>query len=168
MGIRESCRKFYYCSHHSQQFLYYPHLYTHHFFDETKINGHDTMDMCAKTYHRKRWNQMLQTKRWVLNNRNNGVLCLTNKQSYLLVPLVYWLWLYFPFYFWKNNSLLIGQMHPTTRSTKEQNSTLVCAKIKGKSKRKREKRMTSDSTITITLKDFKLWFSRSMHQCKPC
>ena len=30
-------------------------------------------------------------------------------------------------------------MRPTTRSTKEQNSTLACAKIKGKSKRKREK-----------------------------
>ena len=59
-------------------------------------------------------------------------------------------------------------MSPTTRSTKEQNSTLDCAKIKGKSKRKREKIMTSDSTITITIKDFKLWFSRSMHQCKLC
>ena len=28
---------------------------------------------------------MLQTERWVLNNRNNGVLCLTNKKKKLLI-----------------------------------------------------------------------------------
>ena len=116
MGIRASCRKFYYYSLRSLQLLYYPPYLRITFSVWKKINWLDTTDMYTKTYYVKRCNQMLQTERWVLNNRNNGVLCLTNKnKSYLLMPLVYWLWLYFPFYFfvfififWKNNSLLVG------------------------------------------------------------
>ena len=43
------------------------------------------------------------------------------------MPLVYRLWFSF---FWENNSVLLGQMHPTTRSTTEQNSSLACAKMR--------------------------------------